>query len=223
MNSMRSAKRRQRKHRRSRRARANAQRPARGDGRLNSNSGVIVMAATNRPETLMPHCCGRGRFDRHVLVDRADVSGRVTSSKFIWKYQSDSDVDVKALAAITSGSWGPIWRTWSMRRAVAARKGRRWSRWPDSHEAVERPARGSKRKAVSAGGREAAGGIPTKPATPRCVVAAEHRSVHKVSIIPRGLAALGYTMQRPSRTGPDDAKRTESRIQVSWVAPWPGK
>src|SRR5256885_1568170 len=74
---------------------------------FDSNSGVIVMAATNRPETLDSALLRPGRFDRHVLVDRPDVAGREEIIRVhLENIKVDSDVDVKALAAITSGFVG---------------------------------------------------------------------------------------------------------------------
>ena len=74
---------------------------------FSSNSGVIVMAATNRPETLDAALLRPGRFDRHVLVDRPDVAGRAEIIEVhLQNIKVDSDVDVKALASITSGFVG---------------------------------------------------------------------------------------------------------------------
>jgi cell division protease FtsH len=185
---------------------------------FNSNSGVIVMGATNRPETLDAALLRPGRFDRHVLVDRPDVGGRVEIIEVhLENIKVDTDVDVKALAAITSGFVGADLANMVNEAALlAARKGRKLVTMADFNEAVERSSAGLEKKsrimqedeklrvAYHEGGHAlVASSLPnTDP-------------VHKVSIIPRGLAALGYTMQRPEQ---DRFLMTqselESRIQV---------
>ena len=185
---------------------------------FNSNSGVIVMGATNRPETLDSALLRPGRFDRHVLVDRPDVAGREEIIEVhLENIKVDSDVDVKALAAITSGFVGADLANMVNEAALlAARKGRKLVTMADFNEAVERSSAGLEKKSRimqedeklrvafhEAGHALVASSLPnTDP-------------VHKVSIIPRGLAALGYTMQRPEQ---DRFLMTqselESRIQV---------
>jgi cell division protease FtsH len=185
---------------------------------FNSNSGVIVMGATNRPETLDSALLRPGRFDRHVLVDRPDVAGREEIIRVhLENIKVDADVDVKALAAITSGFVGADLANMVNESALlAARKGRKVVTMADFNEAVERSSAGLEKKsrimqedeklrvAYHEGGHAlVASSLPnTDP-------------VHKVSIIPRGLAALGYTMQRPEQ---DRFLMTqselESRIQV---------
>jgi len=185
---------------------------------FNSNSGVIVMGATNRPETLDAALLRPGRFDRHVLVDRPDVGGRREIIEVhLQNIKVDSDVDVKALAAITSGFVGADLANMVNEAALlAARKGGKLVTMADFNEAVERSSAGLEKKSRimqedeklrvayhEAGHALVASSLPnTDP-------------VHKVSIIPRGLAALGYTMQRPEQ---DRFLMTqselESRIQV---------
>ena len=183
-----------------------------------SNSGVIVMSATNRPETLDPALLRPGRFDRHVLVDRPDIGGRVEIIEVhLQNIKVDAEVDVKALAAITSGFVGADLANMVNEAALlAARNGKKSVTMDDFNEAVERTSAGLEKKsrimhedekrrvAFHEGGHAlVAYSLPnTDP-------------VHKVSIIPRGLAALGYTMQRPEQ---DRFLMTqselESRIQV---------
>jgi cell division protease FtsH len=185
---------------------------------FNSNSGVIVMGATNRPETLDAALLRPGRFDRHVLVDRPDVAGREEIIEVhLAKIKVDADVDVRALAAITSGFVGADLANMVNEAALlAARKGQKVVTMADFNEAVERSSAGLEKKSRimqedekmrvayhEAGHALVASSLPnTDP-------------VHKVSIIPRGLAALGYTMQRPEQ---DRFLMTqselESRIQV---------
>jgi cell division protease FtsH len=185
---------------------------------FNSNSGVIVMGATNRPETLDSALLRPGRFDRHVLVDRPDVAGRQKIIEVhLQKIKVDADADVRALAAITSGFVGADLANMVNEAALlAARKGKKVVTMADFNEAVERSSAGLEKKSRimqedeklrvayhEAGHALVASSLPnTDP-------------VHKVSIIPRGLAALGYTMQRPEQ---DRFLMTqselESRIQV---------
>jgi cell division protease FtsH len=167
-----------------------------------TNSGVIVMGATNRPETLDPALLRPGRFDRHVLVDRPDVSGREDILEVhLQKIKVDADVDVKALAGITSGFVGADLANMVNEAALlAARNGKELVGMEEFNEAVERVSVGlEKRSRIiqedeklrlayhEAGHALVAYSLPnTDP-------------VHKVSIIPRGLGALGYMMQRPEK------------------------
>ncbi len=183
-----------------------------------SNSGVIVMAATNRPETLDPALLRPGRFDRHVLVDRPDVAGREEILEVHLKnIKVAEDVKVKQVAAITSGFVGAdLANIVNEAALLAARNGKKAVGMVELNEAVERSSAGLEKKQRimqeeeklrvafhEAGHALVAYSLPnTDP-------------VHKVSIIPRGLAALGYTMQRPEQ---DRFLMTqgelESRIQV---------
>ncbi len=80
---------------------------------FSSNSGVIVLAATNRPETLDPALLRPGRFDRHVLVDRPDVRGREEILKVhVQHVKLDTAVNLRDIAGLTSGFVRAIWQTW---------------------------------------------------------------------------------------------------------------
>jgi cell division protease FtsH len=183
-----------------------------------TNSGIIIMAATNRPETLDPALLRPGRFDRHVLVDRPDVSGREEILEVhLQKIKVDEDVNVKQVAAITSGFVGAdLANIVNEAALLAARNGKKAVGMKELNEAVERSSAGLEKKSRimqpeeklrvayhESGHALVAYSLPnTDP-------------VHKVSIIPRGLAALGYTMQRPEQ---DRFLMTrselDSRIQV---------
>jgi cell division protease FtsH len=183
-----------------------------------SNSGVIVMAATNRPETLDQALMRPGRFDRHVLVDRPDVMGREAILKVHVKaVKLDDDVELKQVASISPGFAGAELANLVNEAALlAARGGCSTVQMKHFNEGVERVTAGLEKKQRvmnedekervayhEAGHALIAFSLPnTDP-------------VHKVSIIPRGLAALGYTMQRPT----DDRylmtkSELESRLQV---------
>ena len=185
---------------------------------FDSNSGVIVLAASNRPETLDPALLRPGRFDRHVLVDRPDVRGREAILKVhVQNVKLDENVDLKAVAAITSGFVGADLANLVNEAALlAARKGKLAVGMEEFNEGVERVTAGLEKKQRiihedeklrvayhESGHALVAYSLPnTDP-------------VHKVSIIPRGLAALGYTLQRPEgdRYLMTQAE-LESRIQV---------
>jgi cell division protease FtsH len=167
---------------------------------FDANSGVIVIAATNRPETLDPALLRAGRFDRHVLVDRPDKQGREDILKVhVKNVKLATDVELKQIAAITPGFVGADLANLVNEAALlAARNGKNNVGQDEFNEAVERAAAGlEKKKRImsedeklrvayhEAGHALVAYSLPnTDP-------------VHKVSIIPRGVAALGYTMQRP--------------------------
>jgi cell division protease FtsH len=167
---------------------------------FDANSGVIVMAATNRPETLDPALLRAGRFDRHVLVDRPDKQGREDILKVhVKNVKLGNDVELKQIAAITPGFVGADLANLVNEAALlAARKEKSSVGQEEFNDAVERAAAGLEKKTRimnedeklrvayhEAGHALVAYSLPnTDP-------------VHKVSIIPRGVAALGYTMQRP--------------------------
>ena len=183
-----------------------------------SNSGVIVMAATNRPEMLDQALLRPGRFDRQVLVDRPDVRGREDILKVhVKQVKLDPSVNLKEVAAISPGFAGADLANLVNEAALlAARKSKSAVAMSEFNDGVERVTAGLEKKqrimnedekyrvAYHEGGHAlVAFSLPnTDP-------------VHKVSIIPRGLAALGYTLQRPEgdrflMTQPE----LESRIQV---------
>ncbi|MEM8943805.1 MAG: ATP-dependent zinc metalloprotease FtsH [Planctomycetota bacterium] len=184
-----------------------------------TNSGVIVMAATNRPETLDPALLRPGRFDRNVLVDRPDIGGREEILEVhLQNIRVGEDVDVKRIAAITSGFVGAdLANIVNESALLAARNGKKAVGMEEFNEAVERTAVGLEKKSRilleeeklrvayhESGHALVAYSLPnTDP-------------VHKVSIIPRGFGALGYVMQRPEN---DKFMRTreqlEAQIQVS--------
>ena len=185
---------------------------------FDSNSGVIVMAATNRPEMLDQALMRPGRFDRQVLVDRPDVMGREDILKVhVKQVKLDADVDLKQVAAISPGFVGAdLANLVNEATLLAARKARQTVSMEEFNDGVERVTAGLEKKQRvmnqdekyrvayhESGHALVAYSLPnTDP-------------VHKVSIIPRGLAALGYTMQRPEG---DRYLMTqselESRIQV---------
>jgi cell division protease FtsH len=167
---------------------------------FDSNNGVIVVAATNRPETLDPALLRPGRFDRHVLVDRPDVGGREDILRVHAKtVRLDEAVDLKKVASITPGFVGADLANLVNEAALlAARAGKKAVGTHEFNEAVERVTAGLEKKNRVMNEDEKIR-VAYHEAGHALVAAALPNTdpVHKVSIIPRGLAALGYTMQRP--------------------------
>ncbi|MFG0290666.1 MAG: ATP-dependent zinc metalloprotease FtsH [Rhodopirellula sp. JB044] len=165
-----------------------------------SNSGVIVVAATNRPETLDPALLRPGRFDRHVLVDRPDVAGREQIlSVHVKNVKLDESVDLRSIASITSGFVGADLANLVNEAALlAARNERPAVGMEEFNDAVERVTAGLEKKNRVMNEDEKIR-VAYHESGHALVAAALPNTdpVHKVSIIPRGLAALGYMMQRP--------------------------
>ncbi len=164
------------------------------------NSGVIILSATNRPETLDPALMRPGRFDRHVLVDRPDIRGREKILKVHMKgVKIDESVDIHQVASITSGFCGADLANLVNEAALlAARKDKKTVTMDEFNEGVERVTAGlEKRQRVMHEDEKRR--VAYHEAAHALVAYSLPNTdpVHKVSIIPRGLAALGYTLQRP--------------------------
>ena len=167
---------------------------------FSSNSGVIVMAATNRPETLDPALLRPGRFDRHVLVDRPDVRGREDILKVhVKEVKLNESVELKDVAGITSGFVGADLANLVNEAALlAARKEKDSVTMEEFNEGVERVTAGLEKKQRIIHADEKQRVAYHESAHALVAYSLPNTDpVHKVSIIPRGLAALGYTMQRP--------------------------
>ncbi len=168
---------------------------------FSSNSGVIVMAATNRPETLDQALMRPGRFDRHVLVDRPDVRGREEILKVhVKNVKLDPNVDLQKVAAISPGFAGAELANLVNEAALlAARLEQNSVVMENFNEAVERVTAGleKKQRVMNKEEKERVAYHEAGHAL-LAYVLPNTNPVHKVSIIPRGLAALGYTMQRPT-------------------------
>jgi cell division protease FtsH len=166
-----------------------------------TNKGVIIMAATNRPEILDPALLRPGRFDRQVLVDRPDINGR----EAILKIHSRNvlfgpDVDLRKIAGRTPGFVGADLANLVNEAALlAARKDKESVDSTDFDEAVDRVVGGLQKKNRVMNPKEKE--IVAFHESGHAIVAesVEHADpVHKISIIPRGIAALGYTQQQPT-------------------------
>jgi cell division protease FtsH len=166
-----------------------------------TNKGVIIMAATNRPEILDPALLRPGRFDRQVLVDRPDINGR----EAILKIHSRNvllgpDVDLRKIAGRTPGFVGADLANLINEAALlAARKDKETVGLPDLDEAIDRVVGGLQKKSRVMNPQEKE--IVAFHESGHAIVAesVKHADpVHKISIIPRGIAALGYTQQQPT-------------------------
>ncbi len=163
--------------------------------------GVIVLAATNRPEILDPALLRAGRFDRQVLVDRPDRKGRVDIlGVHLKKISVTPELDVDAVAALTPGFTGADLANLVNEAALAAtRRGGEATTLEDFTQAIERIIAGLEKKSRILRPRERE--IVAHHEMGHAIVAMALPGtdpVQKVSIIPRGIAALGYTMQRPT-------------------------
>ena len=185
---------------------------------FSSNSGVIVMAATNRPETLDPALLRPGRFDRHVLVDRPDVRGREAILKVhVAKVKLDPSVDLKEVAKITPGLVGADLANLVNEAALlAARANKTTVTMAEFNEGVERVIAGlEKRQRVMHADEKQRVAYHESGHALLAYSLPNTDPVHKVSIIPRGLGTLGYTMHRPEGDRfLQTQSELESRIQV---------
>lgn len=180
---------------------------------FDSSVGVIIIGATNRPEVLDPALLRPGRFDRQIVVDRPDMKGREAIFKVhTANIKLASDVDLKRLAAQTPGFAGAeIANVCNEAAILAVRKNRDAVTMGDFEAAIERVIAGLEKKNKLINEKE------------RKIVA-YHESGHaivgyftpgadevqKVSIVPRGIGALGYTMQMPLE---DRYLMTESELR----------
>ncbi len=167
---------------------------------FDSSKGVIIMAATNRPEVLDPALMRAGRFDRQVVVDKPDVKGREAILKIHARNVSLAPaVDLRLIAARTPGFAGAdLANIVNEAALLAARKGKDAVETADLEEAIDRVIAGLEKRSRVLSEKER--DIVAHHEMGHALVAAsvEHADpVHKVSIIPRGIAALGMTYQRP--------------------------
>ena len=168
---------------------------------FDTKKGVIIMAATNRPEILDPALLRPGRFDRTVLVDRPDIIGREEILKVHARgVKLAKDVDLKVLAARTPGFVGADLANLVNEAALlAARKNKSAVHMAEFEEAIDRGLAGleKKNRVMSRKEKEIVAYHESGHALMAELLGTTD-PVHKISIIPRGIAALGYTMQRPT-------------------------
>jgi len=163
--------------------------------------GLVLLSATNRPEILDPALLRAGRFDRQVLVDRPDRTGRAQILRVhIRKVQLAPDADIEAIAAMTTGFTGADLANLVNEAALlATRRNGESVTLADFTMAIERIVAGLEKKNRLLNPRERE--VVAYHETGHALVALAlpgTEKVHKVSIIPRGIGALGYTIQRPT-------------------------
>ena len=163
--------------------------------------GLVLLAATNRPEILDPALLRAGRFDRQVLVDRPDKIGRVQILKVhLTKVMLAPDVDPEQIAALTPGfSGADLANLINEAALLATRRGADAVTLDDFTRAIERIVAGLEKKNRLLNPRERE--VVAHHEMGHALVAMALPGmdpVHKVSIIPRGIGALGYTIQRPT-------------------------
>ncbi|HVO66653.1 MAG TPA: ATP-dependent zinc metalloprotease FtsH [Syntrophales bacterium] len=163
--------------------------------------GVILMAATNRPEILDPALLRPGRFDRHVLVDRPDKTGRMEILKVhLRNIKAAEDLDLEKLANMTPGMAGADLANLVNEAALlAVRRDKKEVGMPEFEEAVERVVAGleKKNRLINPDERKTVAYHEMGHAIVALSLPGTD-PVQKISIIPRGIAALGYTMQVPT-------------------------
>ena len=165
---------------------------------FDSNNGVIILAATNRPESLDPALTRPGRFDRRIPVELPDLNGREAILKVhARKIKADPDVDYHVIARMTSGASGAELANIINEGALrAVRGGRKTVSQADLEESVEVVIAGYQKKNAVMSDRERS--IVAYHEIGHALVAAlqSHSApVQKITIIPRTSGALGYTMQ----------------------------
>ena len=168
---------------------------------FDSKSGLVILAATNRPEILDPALLRAGRFDRQVLVDRPDKKGRVDILRVhLKKAKLSTDVDPEKVAALTPGFTGADLANLVNEAALlATRRGADEVQMIDFTNAIERMVAGLEKRNRLLNPKERE--IVAYHEMGHALVALTLPGtdpVHKVSIIPRGIGSLGYTIQRPT-------------------------
>lgn len=163
--------------------------------------GIVLLAATNRPEVLDPALLRAGRFDRQVVLDKPDRKGRAAIlAVHVKRVKLAAGLDLEQIAALTPGfSGADLANLVNEAAIVATRRGSEQVELADFTQAVERIVAGAERKGRLLHPHERR--VVAYHEMGHALVAAALPGmdpVHKVSIIPRSIGALGYTMQRPT-------------------------
>ncbi|RLA78858.1 MAG: cell division protein FtsH [Epsilonproteobacteria bacterium] len=165
-----------------------------------TDTPVIILAATNRPEVLDAALLRPGRFDRQVLVDKPDYEGRIKILKVHMKnVKMDDDVEIEEIARLTAGLAGAdLANIINEAALLAGRKSQKTVMQKDLFESVERAIAGLAKKSRRINQKEKR--IVAYHESGHALLAETTKGakkVSKVSIVPRGLAALGYTLNKP--------------------------
>lgn len=184
---------------------------------FDSGSGLLILAATNRPEVLDPALLRPGRFDRRIIVDKPDLKGRVDTLKVHCKnVKLDETVDLDAIALATSGAVGSDLANMVNEAAIlAVKQGRRLVSQKDLYEAVELVLVGKekKNKILSAEERR----IVSYHEVGHALVSALQKDaepVQKITIVPRTMGALGYVLNVPEE---EKNLKTEAELRAELV------
>jgi cell division protease FtsH len=190
---------------------------------FDAKSGVIIMAATNRPETLDRALLRAGRFDRQVLVDRPDLRGRIeVLNVHSREVKLAGDVELERLARMTPGMAGAdLANILNEGALLAARRGKSAVEMADLRDAVERVIAGLERKNRGLSPKDKRLIAYHEAGHAICAAASPGADpVQKISIIPRGVAALGYTLQIPDE---DRYLLSRNELQARLVALFGGR
>ncbi len=167
---------------------------------FSTEQSVIVMGATNRPETLDPALLRPGRFDRNVLVDRPDIKGREAILKVhVNKIKMNDDVKLSGIAKLSPGfSGADLANLVNEAALLAARNNKKSVTMSEFEDAIDRVVAGLEKhtRIIHAEEKQRVAYHECGHALVACSLP-NTDPVHKISIIPRGFGALGYTMQRP--------------------------
>jgi len=168
---------------------------------FDSSSGVIIMGATNQPEVLDPALVRPGRFDRQIVIDRPDVKGREEILKVhVKKMRLGPDVDLSVLAARTPGMVGADLANIVNEAALAAaRRGADFIAMRDFESAIDRVTLGFEKKRRLMNAEEKERVARHEAGHAMVALALPHADpVHRISIVPRSIGALGHTLQLPT-------------------------
>ena len=188
---------------------------------FDTNKGLLVLAATNRPEILDPALLRPGRFDRRIIVERPDLKGRVDGLKVHAKsVRMDETVDLEAIALATSGAVGSDLANMINEAAITAVKhGRNAVCQSDLFEAVEVVLVGKEKKDRIMSQEERR--IVSYHEVGHALVSALQKDaepVQKITIVPRTMGALGYVMQTPEEEKFLNTKKELEAMLVSMLA-----
>ncbi len=179
---------------------------------FDSSKGVLILAATNRPEVLDKALLRPGRFDRRVIVDKPDLKGRLETLKVHSRHvHMDETVDLDALALATAGCVGSDLANMINEAAInAVKHGRKYVSQKDLFESVEVVIAGKEKKDRIMGPKEKR--LVAYHEVGHALVSALQKDaepVQKITIVPRTMGALGYTLQMP-----EEEKYLETRAEL---------
>lgn len=179
---------------------------------FDSSKGVLILAATNRPEVLDKALLRPGRFDRRVIVDKPDLKGRVETLKVHSRnVLMDDSVDLEAIALATAGCVGSDLANMINEAAInAVKHGRKYVTQADLFESVEVVIAGKEKKDRIMGPREKR--LVAYHEVGHALVSAlqkDSEPVQKITIVPRTMGALGYTLQTP-----EEEKYLETKAEL---------